>query len=249
LDFLMLVSTTDAVPWVISTSYGDDEPTVNYNYAVRMNVEFQKAGVRGISMLFSSGDGGVSGGQSQQCTTFIPTFPAGSPWVTSVGGTTQFDPEVGVSFSSGGFANYWAPESYQTAAIQAYLTKYATDLPPSNLYNATGRGFPDVSAQGTNYPVYQGGFAMPVDGTSCSTPTFSAIVALLNDVRFAAGKSSLGFLNPMFYQNAGMFSDITSGSNPGCGTNGFTASTAWDPITGLGTPNFEKMAQVVKNLP
>jgi tripeptidyl-peptidase-1 len=178
---MALASTADA-PWVVSTSYGDDEPTVDYGYATRMNVEFQKLGARGISILFSSGDGGVSGGQSQQCTNFIPTYPAGSPYVTSVGGTTGF-PESGVSFSSGGFTNYWSVPSYQSAAVQNFLTT-STQLPQAGLWNATGRGFPDVSAQGTNYPVFQGGFAQPVDGTSCSTPTFSAIVSLLNDVRF-----------------------------------------------------------------
>lgn len=50
-----------------------------------MNVEFQKAGVRGITIFFASGDGGVSGGQSGPCTTFIPTWPAASPFVTAVG--------------------------------------------------------------------------------------------------------------------------------------------------------------------
>jgi len=90
---------------------------------------------------------------------------------------------------------------------------------------------------------------MPVDGTSCSTPTFSGIVSLLNDLRFTEGKSSLGFLNPLFYQNPTMFNDITSGSNPGCGTNGFTAAVGWDPVTGLGTPNYTAMAAVIKSLP
>lgn len=75
--------------------------------------------------------------------------------------------------------------------------------------------------------MYVGGWPQPVDGTSCSAPTFSAIVSLLNDVRFAAGKSSLGFLNPLFYQNPSAFNDITAGNNPGCGTNGFTATQGW----------------------
>lgn len=54
------------------------------------------------------------------------------------------------------------------------------------------------------------GWTTPVDGTSCSTPTFSAIVALLNDVRFKAGKSPLGFLNPLLYANPQAFQDITA---------------------------------------
>ena len=46
----------------MSVSYGDNEDGVDFAYASRVNVEFQKAGVRGTSVLFSSGDGGVSGG-------------------------------------------------------------------------------------------------------------------------------------------------------------------------------------------
>ena len=117
---------------------------------------------------------------------------------------------------------------YQLKAVEDYFTTYSKNMPPPNLYNSSGRGFPDVSAQGTSYPVVVGGSVDgSVDGTSCSTPTFSAIVSLLNDIRFAAGKPPLGFLNNLFYQNPQMFTDITSGSNPGCNTNGFTASQGW----------------------
>jgi tripeptidyl-peptidase-1 len=41
-----------------------------------------------------------------------------------------------------------------------------------------------------------------VAGTSASTPTFSAIAALLNDNRLNNGKKPLGFLNPILYQMA-----------------------------------------------
>ena len=54
-----------------------------------------QAGARGISLLFASGDSGVasvSGGcASTACPAgkgcFVPKFPAGSPYVTAVGGT------------------------------------------------------------------------------------------------------------------------------------------------------------------
>ncbi|KAJ7895026.1 peptidase S8/S53 domain-containing protein, partial [Mycena leptocephala] len=79
-----------------------------------------------------------------------------------------------------------------------------------------------------------------VDGTSCSSPTFAAIVALLNGGRVAAGKSPLGFLNPFLYSAAGRaaLNDVTTGTNPGCNTNGFSARAGWDPVTGFGTSNF-----------
>ena len=65
----------------------------------------------------------------------------------------------------------------------------------------------------------------------------------LNDRLIAAGKSPLGFLNPFLYSTGkSALNDITSGSNPGCNTNGFPAKKGWDPVTGLGTPDFVKLA-------
>jgi len=64
----------------------------------------------------------------------------------------------------------------------------------------------------------------------------------LNDARLKAGLPSLGFLNPFLYSKgfAGL-NDITVGHNAGCGTEGFNATVGWDPVTGLGTPNFQKL--------
>jgi hypothetical protein len=61
--------------------------------------------------------------------------------------------------------------------------------------------------------------------------TVGGIISLLNDYRISRGKPPLGFLNPWLYGGglAGL-NDITSGSNPGCGTNGFSAVVGWDPV-------------------
>lgn len=88
-----------------------------------------------------------------------------------------------------------------------------------------------------------------VGGTSASAPIFAGIVTLLNEARIAAGKGPLGFLNPTLYANPDAFNDITIGSNPGCGTGGFNATPGWDPVTGLGTPNFPKLKEVFLSLP
>ena len=99
-------------------------------------------------------------------------------------------------------------------------------------FNASGRGYPDVSAQGTTFAIVANGQFLAVDGTSASSPTFASIVALVNDHRLNAGKSSLGFLNPLLYSPtaAPIFNDITAGSNPGCGTQGFPTKLGWDPV-------------------
>jgi len=247
LKFLFDVGNTTAPPSIFSISYGDNEDTVDFDYATRVNVEFQKLGAQGITLLASSGDGGVGGGQPTSCTKFIPTFPAASPYVTAVGGTTGSAPETAASLSSGGFSNYWARPAYQDSAVAAYLAN-APSLPDKSLFNATGAGFPDVAAQAENFAIVYDGFGSPVSGTSCSSPTFAGMVALLNDIRLQAGKPTLGWLNPLLYANADSFNDVTSGSNPGCGTSGYEASNGWDPVTGLGTLDFSKFSKIVSSL-
>lgn len=45
------------------------------------------------------------------------------------------------------------------------------------------------------------------------------------------------------------FHDVTTGSNPGCATDGFPATRGWDPVTGLGTPNFPLLLSRFMGLP
>ena len=85
-----------------------------------------------------------------------------------------------------------------------------------------------------------------IGGTSASAPVFSALIALINDARLAAGKPALGFLNPFIYANADAFTDITVGSNKVARggmplTEGFNCSAGWDPVTGVGTPIYPKL--------
>ena len=113
----------------------------------------------------------------------------------------------------------------------------------------TVRGYPDVSVNGANYLVAVNGALTHVSGTSASSPTFGSIITLINQERAAVGKGFVGFINPTIYQNPDAFHDITSGNNPGCGTDGFTAVPGWDPVTGLGTPNYPKLLNIFMSLP
>jgi len=212
--------------------------------------------------MFASGDGGVWGDypglrslKSCDRDGFGVVFPSASPWVTAVGGTMS-NPEVcweekGYS-PSGGFSNYWARPSYQNAAVEAYFSAN-TSLPKAGLYNRTGAGFPDVAAQAVNFPIFlHPDEIVHASGTSMASPTFTGIIGLVNEVRLALGKRSLGYLNPLIYKvlgPKGAFNDITSGSNPGCGTSGFHAVPGWDPVTGFGTPNYKKIVAIVSELP
>jgi len=243
----------NSTPQVISTSYGDDEQTVPLDYATSVCNLFAQLGARGSSILFSSGDDGVGSGScvtnnGSNTVVFQPNFPASCPFVTTVGATGGISPEFASGFSSGGFSNYFGQPRYQSTAVAAYLE--AIGDANSNLFNASGRAYPDVAAQGENFQIVVGGEVEGVEGTSCSSPTFAGIIALLNDFRISIGKSSLGFLNPLIYAklNAGL-NDITLGNNPACGTDGFFALTGWDPITGWGTPDFGKLQAIVADLP
>jgi len=256
----MLAMRDGTVPQTISTSYSDDEQTVPKDYAVRVCKEFAVLGSRGSSIIFSSGDSGVGGNNPnlpppQQCisndgknqTRFIPHFPASCPYVTTVGGTLGF-PEVAAPFSGGGFSNYFARPSYQDEAVEAYLDQNNLNAQYPGLFNSAGRAYPDVSDQSVRFLIWFRGRGGLVSGTSASAPTFAGIVALLNDASIAEGKPPLGFLNPMLYSiGVDGLNDVTQGNNPGCGTPGFNASAGWDPVTGLGTPNFGKLKDILNS--
>ncbi|KAF2147611.1 tripeptidyl-peptidase 1 precursor [Myriangium duriaei CBS 260.36] len=247
LAFLDYIIAQKSLPSVFSTSYGDDEQTVPLSYANSVCDSFKQLAARGITVLFSSGDSGV-GPSADECVSntdgkfkFLPNFPTSCPWITSVGATAGFNPEVAVSrFASGaGFSNYFGQPSYQTSAVANYLKIIGT-LNAGN-YNASGRAYPDVAAQGNSDVIIVDGSAQTVGGTSASSPTFAGVIALVNDALIAAGKSPLGFLNPLIYGAASTtFTDVTSGSSYvfgfGCGTNGFPAEKGWDAVTGFGTP-------------
>ncbi|PIL33245.1 hypothetical protein GSI_04695 [Ganoderma sinense ZZ0214-1] len=244
LDVINFLLDEDEPPYVLTTSYGQDEHTMSQKLAQNLCNAYAQLGTRGVSILFASGDGGVAGSHSNTCTTFIPTFPSGCPYMTSVGATSGINPESAASFSSGGFSNYFSAPDYQSSAISSYLS--ALGSTNEGKFNTTGRGFPDVSTQGVNFEIMVRYTLEGVSGTSASSPTFAAIVALLNDRLIAAGKSPLGFLNPFLYSTgASALNDITSGSNPGCDTDGFPAKEGWDAVTGLGTPDFLKLAAAV----
>ncbi|KAJ5600925.1 Peptidase S8/S53 subtilisin/kexin/sedolisin [Penicillium hetheringtonii] len=266
LEFLQNVvkMSHDELPAVISTSYGEDEQSVPEKYARSVCNLYAQLGSRGVSIIFSSGDSGVGAAcqtnDGRNATHFPPQFPASCPWVTSVGATTHTSPEKAVYFSSGGFSDLWERPKWQEEAVSKYLENLGNKW--SGLFNAKGRAFPDVSAQGQNFAIYEKGQLTRVDGTSASAPAFAGVIALVNDARIQANQTTLGFLNPWLYSEASsVLNDITTGGSTGCDGNGrfsgpqnggpvvpyasWNATDGWDPVSGLGTPNFAKM---VKNI-
>ena len=268
LAWLQAVAAQDdaALPHVITISYGDDEWSLSPEYANRVSSEFAALGARGVSILAASGDSGVGGDGTDEgnCTAgrFLPTFPASSPWVTAVGGASfphdevtdeayTLQDEVAWASSGGGFSDLFPVPAYQNDSVHSYLKDAL--LPPADLYNSTGasRGYPDVSTQSLKFVVTANGLGYSgVSGTSAAAPTFAGIVSLLSSRRLAAGKEPrLGFLNPLLYANPDGLNDIIIGSNPACGAMGVQSRDDWDTVTGLGTPIFAALSDIVDALP
>jgi len=102
----------------------------------------------------------------------------------------------------------------------------------------------------THAIVYADGNLIREGGTSMAAPLVASIINLLNEERLAAGKATVGFVNPTFYGNPQAFHDITIGANQGCGlTFAFNCTPGWDPVTGLGTPNYAVLKEVFMQLP
>jgi len=152
---------------------------------------------------------------------FFADFPTASPYVTSVGATKftstndlTVASEIAASVKTGsiittggGFSAYESRLSFQSKTLDAWNLKKGT-MPPSNQYNINNRGYPDISLNGHNYPVYTSTSVKDqcpckighYDGTSASSPALAGMISLINGHLLDNGKSSLGFINPLLYQ-------------------------------------------------
>ena len=261
-----------AIPQVISHSYGDEEQSVPEAYARRVCNQIGQLGLRGVSVLASSGDSGLGGScesnTGSKAPRFTPIFPASCPYTTAVGGTQAMYPEIGWNASGGGFSDYFAQPPYQAAFVNDYIdTKIQLDTLDylSQFFNPRGRAYPDLAAHSA-YPyiaTFSNDYLYPNGGTSASAPIVAAIIGLLNDLRLSRGEPTLGFLNPWLYAKGfeGL-GDVVEGSVGGCdgtdlhsGTSvegapvipygRWNATVGWDPVTGLGRPDFGRMREVL----
>jgi tripeptidyl-peptidase-1 len=238
---------TGTVPNICSISYGWNEEDqceagigsqecqqlgVNsQQYVQRVNTEFQKIGMRGVSIFSASGDSGANGRTDPYCSQnhLNPDYPGASPFVTAVGATQITDAsgqsnlpnppsgctnrhcassgtETAVSFAqanfaSGGGFSVVADTPDYQTAAVAAYLKSGVKLPPASYYNGQGRGYPDVAAFGSAVLIFDGAIDT-VGGTSASCPIFAGLWSLLNDYAITKTGKPLGFANPLIYQMA-----------------------------------------------
>eukprot|EP01038_Epipyxis_sp_PR26KG_P012692 gene12692-17018_t len=251
-------------PKVISISYGNSETDISSSYFELFNVEAIKLALQGVTLIAASGDDGVGGfgarSNSAKCG-YNPYFPTSSTYVTSVGGT--FGPESGTSekqcqkdqgcgiTSGGGISDQYSIPSYQKYAVSNYLSSTS---PSITGYNTVGRGYPDISLLANYYTLIVDGQTVISSGTSVSAPVFAGMITLINAERKNLNLGSVGFLNPSLYKyNTTFVKDITDGDNKctagsTCCTQGFSGAKGWDPVTGLGAVNFNKLKTLLVSL-
>jgi hypothetical protein len=193
----------------ISNSYGGGE------FATEVNDNSYNH--PGIAITASSGDSG-----------FGAQYPAASPFVTAVGGTTLT--QNGSSFSEtvwngagSGCSAYEQQQSWQAAvpAITAVCGRRAIADVSAVADPATGV---DV------YDTYQTSGWLVFGGTSVASPIIASVYALAGN----AGTVNYGSFS---YSHTGSLHDVTSGSNGSCGNVLCNAQAGWDGPTGNGTPN------------
>ncbi|KAK8009372.1 hypothetical protein PG991_011923 [Apiospora marii] len=129
-------------------------------------------------------------------------------------------------------------------------------------FNRLGRAYPDVAANGDNFVMSHRGELVRIGGTSAACPLFGSLLNLINEERLAAGKGPVGFVNRVMYAHPEVFRDVVVGGNRGCAGSesgavgsraakpmAFPAAPGWDPVSGLGTPDFPKMLELFMSLP
>ncbi|GHO83357.1 hypothetical protein KSZ_13630 [Dictyobacter formicarum] len=239
---------------IFSQSWGTTEETLFTPAGKKAMQDFdkfyEKATRQHVTLLASAGDSGSVNPDVNGNNYPFPTvgFPADSPWVTAVGGTSLYADTSGNyqretvwnegtgSATGGGYSKIYRQPLFQ----KRYL--------PSTLYNQSHgyRGIPDIAFNGdplTSVPVYLGFMPEPgyymFGGTSAGAPQWAGMIAVANQM---AGHP-LGFLNDTLYKIGSnsllynqAFNDITVGDNKQGKVGGFSATQGWDPVTGWGTP-------------
>ena len=209
----------------LSMSWGGSEFASETNYDSYFTTP---AGHTGVTFFVSSGDNGAPA-----------EYPASSPNVVSVGGTTlnasgngNYLSESGWTGSGGGPSKYESQPSYQKGLVTQSTTARTG---PDVAYDAdpnTGVSVYDSYGNSSSAPWSQYG------GTSAAAPQWAGLIAIADQGRALAGLGSLDGITqtlPKLYTlPAADFHDVTSGSS--AGSPRYNAQAGYDLVTGRGSP-------------
>ena len=229
---------SDNLTRAVNVSLGECEKTArNSGTEATQDAIFKTAVAQGQTFSVSSGDSGAF-----QCFGHRKTsqsYPAVSPYVIAVGGTSLTAP--------GGVYGSETTWSGTGGGISITEAAPAAQIASGVLGTSTRRGVPDIAFDADPNSgaiiVFKGGHTQ-VGGTSLSAPLFAGFWARIQ----SAHANTLIFPAAALYQygptNPSLFHDITSGSN-----GGFSAAVGWDYTTGFGSLNVGNFAAFVATHP
>jgi hypothetical protein len=195
---------------VVSNSYGGPE------WSSETVSDAQYFDHPGVAMVASTGDGGYG-----------VNYPAASPDVVAVGGTTLYQNTY--AGTRNGTETAWSGAG---SGCSAYEPKPAWQT-DSDCANRTVADVSAVADPATGVWVYSsdaGGWVV-LGGTSVAAPIVGALYAL------AGNGSSTTDMGSLAYASPGALTDVVSGSNGSCGGSYLCAgAVGYDGPTGLGTP-------------
>lgn len=247
---------SDHIAKVGSASLGECDVQAYLDGAlVADDAVFEQAAVQGQTFFASSGDTGASCPVAP--TNGVPlsgpidtSYPASSPYVVGVGGTTlladssgNYINEISWNAGGGGVSPVEVPGPWTANADPAYPVSSVSVL-------GSGRGVPDVAADAdpnTGAQIYVDGQPEIVGGTSLSSPLWLGVMARVE----SSHGNRIGFAAPLFYKlydKANPSGSLTKAATPGfhdivLGTNGlYPATPGYDFDTGIGTPDIAALS-------
>lgn len=225
----------DHLASMVSNSYGWSGESLPAGYITPVLDIMQEAAATGVGVYFSSGDGGDETGGVPGATP-TPDWPASSPLVTAVGGTSLAVDSSGSRIgewgwetsratlkgsnlswnnthfmygSGGGVSRLFTQPSYQAGVVPSSMSQYYGGAPMRVVPDVSALGDPSTGMLVGQTQAFPNGTYYSeyrIGGTSLASPLFTGMMA---DVQAQAG-SDIGFANPLLYSRASAFTDITA---------------------------------------
>jgi kumamolisin len=244
-------------PSVLSVSWGYAEGGAIWTTQAieQVNESLKDAASVGVTVCVAAGDDGSSDAIKDGHAHV--DFPASSPYVLAVGGTTipQTGPDIcwhegdGLREDGGGSTGGGVSQVLDRPSWQEQITVQSVNPGAS-----PGRILPDIAANAdwtaSPYLFVVNGQGQGNGGTSAATPLIGSMILLMNASR--SGGSNLGYVTPLLYQAAqggtigGLgCTDVVSGDNITAKVGGYQAGDGYDAVSGWGTPNGAKLLELL----
>jgi kumamolisin len=263
LDYAVHDQTRD--PRVLSISYGAAEDTHFWTPQAlsQINDTLRDAAMLGITVCVAAGDDGSSDGVQDGYAHV--NFPASSPYVLSVGGTTILAKNAqkrdivwkngnGVRRQNGG--NGGSTGGGVSAVFPRPKWQKKLKINSVNPGALRGRCIPDLAANANNeespYLTVVNGKVRADGGTSAACPLIAALFTIINASR--AVDKPVGYVTPVLYRMKGAkkvtrgavgCTDVLCGNNNTDKIGGYVAGPGYDAVSGWGTPDGVKLAQIL----